>query len=311
MVKFRELIGLGLFLSICLVAAEEVPQADPFIKQLLNGVVEDEIRKTVQALQGFKSRALGQQGNADAGAYLHKRLSDLPNLSVEYQDEKLRNVIGTLKGTDTGSTAVFMVGAHYDSIAKDPLNAPGATDDGAGVGVVLEFARILSRQKLRHTVKFAFWNGEEAGLKGSISYAMQAAKKKEDIRLYVNCDSIGYDPQNRLILDIMFANNASAIKDLMVANNNLYGIGFKLQFNQHNCGADHTPFVRQGYKAIMMHQEDHGHQHTPDDTIDKVSTRYAALVGKLALSVLAAQAEPVREKAPSEISPPAPAEVRR
>jgi len=98
---------------------------------------------------------------------------------------------------------------------------------------------------------------------------------------------------------------------LMVANNNLYGIGFKLQFNQHNCGADHTPFVRQGYKAIMMHQEDHGHQHTPDDTIDKVSTRYAALVGKLALSVLAAQAEPVREKAPSEISPPAPAEVRR
>lgn len=229
--ELRGLIGLWLFLGLCSAAAGEVPQADPLMKELLNGVSEVEIRKTVQTLQDFGSRAVGQPGNAAAAEYLHRRLSDLPNLIVDYQDEKLHNVIGTLKGSDAGSTAVFMVGAHYDSIAKDPLNAPGATDDGAGVGVVLEFARILSRQRFRHTVRFAFWNGEEAGLKGSTSYAVQAANKKEDIRLYVNCDSISCDPQNRLILDVVFDNNSTAIKDLTVANNDLYGIGFKLQFS--------------------------------------------------------------------------------
>jgi hypothetical protein len=117
-----------------------------------------------------------------------------------------------------------------------------------------------------------------------------------------------------LILDIVFDTNSAGIKDAMVANNDLYGIGFTLQFNRHKCGGDHTPFMRKGYKAIMMHQEDHAHQHTADDTIDKVSFRYTALVGKLSLSVLAAQAEPVRaEKAPSEVRPlvPVPAGARK
>ncbi|HEY3322422.1 MAG TPA: M28 family metallopeptidase [Planctomycetota bacterium] len=270
--------------------AADAPQPDSLIKDLLGEVSETEIRSTIQALQDFKSRMLGQPGNAAAAEYLHKRFSAIPKLTVDYQDEKLRNVIATLKGSDAVSTAVFMVGAHYDSTSKDPLDAPGATDDAAGCAVVLEFARILSRHAPRHTVKFTCWNGEEAGLKGSFSYADEAAKKKEDIRLYVNCDSIACDPQNRLLLDIVFEKNATDIKDAMVANNDLYGIGFKLQFNQHHCGGDHVPFIRKGYTAIMLHQEDHAHQHSPADTIDKVSTRYTASAARLSLSVLAAQA---------------------
>jgi Zn-dependent M28 family amino/carboxypeptidase len=295
----------GLFLT-CWLLAGEARQADPFVKELLNSISEDELKKTVQALQEFKSRAVGQPGNAAAAEYLHKRLGAIPNLTVEYQDLKLRNVIATLKGADPASSAIFMAGAHYDSTAKDPTNAPGATDDGAGVSVVLEFARILSQRKFKHIVKFAFWNAEEAGLKGSLSYALEAASRKDDIRLYISCDSIGHDPKNRQMLDIMFDKNSVEFKDRMVANNDLYGIGFKLQFNQHTCGGDHVPFVRKGYRALTMHQEDHAFQHTADDTIDKLSSRYTALAGKLGLSVLAELAEPVRTGASAPASPPAP-----
>ncbi|MGH9381030.1 MAG: M20/M25/M40 family metallo-hydrolase [Thermoanaerobaculia bacterium] len=60
---------------------------------------------------------------------------------------------------------IVMAGAHLDSWH----GGTGATDDGAGVVVVMEAARILSSLGLepRRSIRFALWGGEEQGLLGS------------------------------------------------------------------------------------------------------------------------------------------------
>jgi len=66
------------------------------------------------------------------------------------------NVIGVLRA---GGPDRVVVGAHHDTVP----GSPGAYDDGGGVGIVIETARVLARAAARpRTLVFASWDGEEA-----------------------------------------------------------------------------------------------------------------------------------------------------
>jgi hypothetical protein len=77
------------------------------------------------------------------------------------------NVIAEIRGGDRSQETV-MVGAHLDSWH----GGTGATDNAAGVAVVLEAMRILKAAglKMRRTVRLALWGGSEQGLLGSRAY---------------------------------------------------------------------------------------------------------------------------------------------
>lgn len=80
------------------------------------------------------------------------------------------NLIADMRGTDAAlSTQIVLVGAHLDSWT----DATGAIDDGAGVGTLLEAARLLKDVgfRPRRTIRFIFYAGEEQGLFGAQSYA--------------------------------------------------------------------------------------------------------------------------------------------
>lgn len=81
---------------------------------------------------------------------------------------------------------VFMVGAHLDSVDE----GPGVNDNASGVAAVLELARQLSRCETRRSVRFAWWGGEELGLRGSKAY-VRAIADAIDVAAYVNLDMIG------------------------------------------------------------------------------------------------------------------------
>lgn len=94
------------------------------------------------------------------------------NNQVHYEDadHKAYNVIADLPGSDPKAGYV-MAGAHLDSwVAGD-----GAADNGAGVAVVMEAARILSSLNVhpKRTIRFVLWSGEEQGLLGSNAYIEQ------------------------------------------------------------------------------------------------------------------------------------------
>jgi len=283
--------------------ATETQQQTLLIARMISKINEAEIYNNVYRLQNFTTRYYGYSGNIEASTWLYNKLSNISGLNVEYQGGEYRNVIATLPGLDPTSTTIYMVGAHYDSTSSDRSYAPGATDNGGGVAIVLEFARIMSQYRFRHTLKFAFWNTEEGGLgnpsSGSNIYVDYALANNLNISLYINFDSSCYDPDNHFVLDIMYNNQSQWVSDMMTQYNSLYKINFTLTYNVHTCGSDHWPFWSHGYTAVMTHEESHGPAHSPNDTIDKVSTMYAKKNGQLGMSVLANLAQ---ARAPTDLN---------
>lgn len=80
----------------------------------------------------------------------------------------------------------IIIGAHYDTVP----NAPGANDNAAGVGVLLEVAKSLSDENLNYTLVFIAFDGEEHGLIGS-SYYLKNLENHETIGFMINIDSVG------------------------------------------------------------------------------------------------------------------------
>jgi len=281
--------------------ASELPDSwrtdDPLIREALSQVNESGIRRTVADLEGFSTRYDGTEGNVRAGTYLHERLDTLPALSVRYQDDRFRNVLGTLPGEGSASDEVVIVGAHYDSISSDPKQAPGATDNACGVAIVLEQARILSRYRFNRTLVFAFWNTEETGIQGSGSFADEAALRHLEIPLYFNYDSACYDPENRMVIDLMYGRDARDIAGLAIQDTALYGVNATLTSNLHHCDADYLPFRDHGYPTLMTHSESHGPAHSLKDTLDQASLAYAVENTRLGTTVIARVAgiEGIRE----------------
>ncbi|MGH9820681.1 MAG: M20/M25/M40 family metallo-hydrolase [Pyrinomonadaceae bacterium] len=97
------------------------------------------------------------------------------NVDAQYIDSgdgMVNNTIAEIPGTDpTLKDQVVMLGGHMDSWHS----GTGATDNGAGVAVAMEAARIIQALGLkpRRTIRVALWTGEEEGLLGSRAYVKQ------------------------------------------------------------------------------------------------------------------------------------------
>ncbi len=103
---------------------------------------------------------------------------------------KERNVVADLAGSDPSE--VVLLCAHFDS--WDP--AQGANDNGAGVAVILEAARILKFLGIRpkHTIRFVFFSGEEQLSNGSRAYVEQHKAELDNTRAVFNIDSGAHPP---------------------------------------------------------------------------------------------------------------------
>ncbi len=103
------------------------------------------------------------------------------------------DVLGVQHGRDPNR--VIIVGAHIDSRVSDPLDftkdAPGANDDGSGVALVMEAARILSKEKFDATIIYAIFSGEEQGLWGGTLLAETAKERGWEISAMLNNDIVG------------------------------------------------------------------------------------------------------------------------
>src|SRR5207244_4266694 len=111
------------------------------------------------------------------------------------QDSNSFNVVAGIKGTDKADEFIVL-GAHLDSwhIGK------GATDNAAGVAVVMDAVRILKTLALpmRRTVRLGLWTGEEEGMLGSRAFVdkyfinrpiMQTKAGHSKLSAYFNVDN--------------------------------------------------------------------------------------------------------------------------
>jgi hypothetical protein len=335
--------------SIVLDVAKKAPRYMPYtesktdvavIGEIAKAVNADELKVFVTDLQNniplkppyaaYKSRfCLRVQETDDpsdfacdnAAEYIYNKLKSY-GLEVEYDDfphevltqghYQMRNVVATLPGKGA-NPKVFIVSAHYDSIASKSTNwqlewkkqpAPGADDDASGTAGVLEAARILSQYDFNSTIRFVFFSGEELGLHGSKHYTKKLWDNKEEIAGDLQLDMIAYSPETPNI-DVVANLGSEWLAEAMLAVQKKYSIGplnLRKIVNSDIWYSDHSSFWQNGYNAIMgidnydiSSPKFYPYTHTANDTIDKLNFDVMAMMCQVTTATLASLADPVDE----------------
>jgi hypothetical protein len=213
----------------------------------------------------------------------------------------ITNCITTLKGT-ANPERFYVVTGHLDSRVTDVLDftsdAPGADDDGSGVAVVLELARVFAGHQFPGTLVFATVAGEEQGLYGSAFMAQQMSAAGNDVqgmfsndivgasqawdgtrpdphslRLFVEGIPTAATPGQIALMQSVGGENDGATHQLArfvveSAPSELTGIDIRVIWRRDRYlrGSDHLSFQRQGYPAARFTEPrenfDHEHQNT-------------------------------------------------
>jgi len=89
------------------------------------------------------------------------------------------NAIGVLPAANGDEDApIIYLGAHIDSVN----GSPGASDNGSGVAIMLEIARIMSQYEFNAEIRFGAWGAEEAGYVGSNHHVKTVMTEEEHAR---------------------------------------------------------------------------------------------------------------------------------
>jgi hypothetical protein len=254
----------------------------------------------LQQMQGFAAASSGRMT-------VQKQTFVQPVSSTIPVPTTISNVIATLKGTATPER-FYVVTGHLDSRVTDVLNftddAPGADDDGSGVAVVLELARVFATRQFPGTLVFATVAGEEQGLFGSGFMATQMAAAGNDVQGMFSNDIVGTpdahdgtkpDPHTvRLFVEgipTAVTSNQIAVMQSVGGENdgqthqlarfvtevapfNLTNMSVRVIWRRDRYlrGSDHISFQRQGYPAARFTEprENFNHEHQNTQVVSGV-----------------------------------------
>jgi carboxypeptidase Q len=220
------------------------------------------------------------------------------------------NAVAEIPGTDKADEVV-MLGGHLDSWHA----GTGATDNAAGVAVVMEAARILKAigARPRRTIRVALWGGEEQGLLGSQAYVREhfgfvEEPKPEHAKLagYVNIDSGTGAVRGMTAFGPPSA--AGVLRDVLASFRDLGVVGATTTATRNRGGSDHTSFNEAGLPGINVTQDPVQYfsntWHTQLDTYERISEddlKKAAIVIASAVYHLAMRDELLPRFAPADM----------
>lgn len=181
---------------------------------------------------------------------------------------------------------LVIVGAHLDSTAArdagyQPATDParGTDDDASGMATVLAAARELwaQRGRLRHTVRFCFFNAEESGLVGSQAYAAMLKSWGAPVRAVICTDMSGYNSDADRRFEVHAGATDPAVRDASVPIAEriaawaacLGSVGPAQIYRGTNSGggadrniydgaigrSDHASFQQHGYPAVVASED--------------------------------------------------------
>jgi hypothetical protein len=281
------------------------------------GETSDRLRRHVEVL----GREIGERNVFRPGAlraaedYISACFADA-GLEVRPQaypchGEEVRNLEVVLPGRSPTADAM-VIGAHYDSV----YGSPGANDNGSGVAVLLELARLLAVQTLARELRMVAFVNEEppffrSKLMGSMVYARACRDRRDQLAGMVSLETVGYysdAPASQRYpppLSLFYPSTASFVA--IVGNLRSAGLVRRLltAYRHHATlpaqGAalpslipgigwsDQWAFWRMGFRAVMVTDTAfyrYRHYHTADDTPDKLDyQRTARLTSGLAHAI--------------------------
>lgn len=109
--------------------------------------------------------------------------------TIEHQT---RNIIAERTGK-RASNEILIVGAHYDFV----YDCPAANDNGSGVAVLLELARLLETESFGKTVRLAAFTNEEPPFfmteqMGSRQYSRLCFERGDKVVGMISLETMGY-----------------------------------------------------------------------------------------------------------------------
>jgi hypothetical protein len=163
------------------------------------------------------------------------------------------NLVLPLKSTEEKNKKI-VVCAHYDTM----YNTKGAYDNGAGIVVAVETARLLQYNGIGCNVDVVLMDAEECRLEGSRHYALQA--DPDEIAFVINIDGIGRGD----VMEVWCGPEAFERRIIELLQDNAE-FPNKVYKNPPPPGSDHTPFYERGVDVCMFTVNDQDIIHTPDD----------------------------------------------
>jgi len=211
------------------------------------------------------------------------RFNTNPHRNVSENDPKVqaKNVVAFL---DNQSKKTIIIGAHYDhlgynerghSTAPNEKNAihNGADDNASGTAVLLELARLLSKNSSIEPVNFLFvaFSGEEDGLQGSKFFAdflTQNADKVGKPVFMLNMDMVGrLDSSYKFYVHGVGTSNN--LEELLLQ---MKPAGFQVNFDSSGIGpSDHTSFYQKNIPVLFFFTGLHTDYHKPSDDAHKIN----------------------------------------
>ncbi len=197
---------------------------------------------------------------------------------------KYHNILAVIRGTKHPDEYVMM-GSHLDAYDI----ATGSTDDGQGVCVTMEAARLLAAAgaKPERSIMFCIWTAEEYGLLGSKYFVEQKTVPWNKISNYFNRDGGPLAAVSITVPPSMYDDFVKACKPLENYNPDIPFSVLKREGEPQARptsagGSDHAYFAMNGIPAISFREQDvFGYDfnyrdiwHTEDDLYDKLIPEY-------------------------------------
>jgi hypothetical protein len=202
------------------------------------------------------------------------------------------NVVGVLDGSDPIlKKETIIIGAHYDHLGRggEGSLAPasgeihhGADDNASGTAGLIELARLFSAQqpKLKRTIIFIAFGGEEEGLLGSNYYVNHPLAPLTNTVGMINMDMIGRMKDRKLIIGGV--GTAKEWRGLLEPEKS-----FELTLNEDGVGpSDHSSFYLKQVPVLFFWTGTHNDYHKPSDTWDKINYNDEAKILSLVARVV-------------------------
>ena len=194
------------------------------------------------------------------------------------------NIGGYLEGNDPQLKDDYIViGAHYDHLGRGeagslytgsvPQIHNGADDNASGTAGVMELAEKFASQKnkLKRSMIFLCFSGEEIGLIGSSYFTNNPPVPVDKIDAMINLDMVGrLNAEDQLT--IYGTGTSSGFKDLLNTDNKNYN--FKLTFIDEGYGpSDQSSFYAKDIPVLFFFTGTHTDYHRPTDDADKINSK--------------------------------------
>ena len=242
-----------------------------------------------------KPHYVGSKNHTVVANYLETELKNL-GLEVKTEDAftmvdggvlvKSHNIMARIKGNKNSKCLLLL--SHYDSAPHS--KSKGASDDGAGIGAIIESVRAFVHNNTAHKndIIILFSDAEEVGLNGAAAFVTKNKWAKE-VGLVINFEARGTSGPSYMLMEVNSGNAAlvkhfqAAKTEFPVGNSLMYSI-YKMLPNDTDLTIFREQGKIQGFNFAFI--DNHFNYHTAQDDVAHLNKNSLAQQGTYLMPLL-------------------------